>query len=104
MSSEFADNTKNGGVASAEVSGRGLSQLKVSQTSNLALWPEVKRGARLRHCRKLEVPKLAECPPESGGQHDRDSSRDRAGGGSRAPLFKIAFRNISIGEPPLVCI
>jgi hypothetical protein len=26
----------------------------------------------------------ANCPPESGGQHDRDSSRDRAGGGSRA--------------------
>jgi hypothetical protein len=33
----------------------------------------------------------ANCPPESGGQHDRDSSRDRAGGGSRAALFKNAF-------------
>ena len=32
-------------------------------------------------------------PPESGGQHDRDSSRDRAGGGSRAALFKNAFRD-----------
>ena len=29
------------------------------------------------------------CPPESGGQHDRDSSRDRAGGGSRAALFRL---------------
>jgi len=42
-----------------------------------------------------------DCPPESGGQHDRDSSRDRAGGGSRAALFKNAFWNISFGEPPL---
>src|SRR6185369_6991885 len=41
------------------------------------------------------------CPPESGGQHDRDSSRDRAGGGSRAVLSKNAFRNITFGEPPL---
>jgi len=43
----------------------------------------------------------ADCPPESGGQHDRDSSRDRAGGGSRAALFKNAFWNISFVEPPL---
>jgi len=43
----------------------------------------------------------ANCPPEPGGQHDRDSSRDRAGGGSRAALFKNAFWNISFGEPPL---
>jgi len=38
---------------------------------------------------------------ESGGQHDRDSSRDRAGGGSSAALFKNAFWDISFGEPPL---
>jgi len=41
------------------------------------------------------------CPPESGGQHDRDSSRDRARGGSRAVLSMKAFWNISLGEPPL---
>src|SRR4051812_47995547 len=56
---------------------------------------------RLRNYRMLEVTKLAKCPPESGGQHDRDSSRDRAGGGSRAELFKNAFRDNSFGEPPL---
>src|SRR5262245_57848852 len=45
------------------------------------------------------VTKLVEggaCPPESGGQHDRDISRDRARGGSKANLV----RN-TVLEPPL---
>jgi hypothetical protein len=35
----------------------------------------------------------ASCPPESGGQHDRDSSRDRAGGGSKAASLQGSLRN-----------
>jgi hypothetical protein len=33
---------------------------------------------------------VANCLPESGGQHERDSSRDRARGGTRTAYFKNA--------------